>query len=221
MSQWQRAPKMLSVLALAVLTGGCDEDKPAPARSAAPSAKPAPAATPEPKPSASAAAAEPAGPKHDCPEGSVGDGTFNKPCEAKGDARIVEVTWTGKMDDKGPSFRVVNKSKHDVLYGKLVVYFYDKAGKQLEAKDTSESPPKGRPSQPCAGNIFAGPLKAGEKAVITFSCVNKDNVPEGVAAIEGEMEMVGFSDETGKRNEYYWRNKDLTPDARPKSKAKK
>ena len=131
---------------------------------------------------------------------------------------MMEVTWTGKMDDKGPSFRVVNKSKLDILYGNAVAYFYDKAGKQLEANDISESPPKKKPTQTCGGNIFDGPMKAGEKAVITFSCIKKDHVPEGTAAIEVEMQQVGFTDASGKKNEFYWRNKDLTPAARPKSK---
>lgn len=203
-------------LVLALSASACDEEK-APSK-AAPSAKPTPTL---PEASAPVASAAPAKPRDDCPEGSSGEGTFNKPCEAKGDSRMMEVTWTGKMGDDGPSFRVVNSSKLQILYGKLVAYFYDKSGKQLQAKDTSESPPKDRPSQPCAGNIFAGPMKPGEKAVITFSCVKKEHVPEGTAAIEAELEMVGFTDESGKKNEFYWRNKELTPDARPKSKPAK
>ncbi|GMV15933.1 MAG: hypothetical protein AMXMBFR56_41570 [Polyangiaceae bacterium] len=208
MSNVTLVSKTLLIAATAAFTCGCDEEKPA--------AKPAPSATvaaPPPQPSAPARAAPPA-PKHDCPEGTAGDGTFEKPCEAKGTARTMEVTWTGKMDDKGPSFRVVNTSKADILYGKLVVYFYDKAGKQLEIKDED----KARPHKTCAGNIFDGPMKAGEKAVITFSCVKKEHVPEGAAAIQGELEVVGYTDSSGKKNEWYWRNKELTPDARPKAK---
>ena len=33
---------------------------------------------------------------------------------------MMEVTWTGKMTDTGPSFRVVNKSPSVILYGKIV-----------------------------------------------------------------------------------------------------
>jgi hypothetical protein len=211
--------KAAVVTAVALFVVGCEDEKPAPEK-AAPSAKVAQpvASAPAPKPVASAAPAEP---HHDCPDGSTGEGSFNKPCEGKGTSSLMTVTWTGKMDDKGPSFRVVNTSKLDILYGKVVVYFYDKAGKQLEAQDTSETPPKGKPKQTCAGNIFDGPMKAGEKAVITFSCVKKDNVPDGATAMEAEMEMVGFTDSDGKKNEFYWRNKDLTPDERAKSKAKK
>lgn len=205
--------KLLPLGCALMLSAACDDEKPPATKGAASST--AVTATPSAPaaPSATASASPPA-PKHDCPEGTSGEATFEKPCEAKGTARTMEVTWTGKTDDKGPSFKVVNISKVDINYGKLVVYFYDKAGKQLEAKD-DERP---RPFRTCAGNIFEGPMKAGEKAVITFSCVKKDHVPEGAVAIQAEVELVGFTDESGKKNAYYWRNKDLTPAERPKSK---
>jgi hypothetical protein len=41
-------------------------------------------------------------------------------------------------------------------------------------------------------------------------------VPEGVAQIEAEMQMVGFADATEKKSEWFWKNPDLTPDQRPK-----
>jgi hypothetical protein len=63
-------------------------------------------------------------------------------------------------------------------------------------------------------------MKPGEKAVITFSCVKKEHVPEGAKAIEGELQIVGFADATEKKSEYYWRNNDLVPDARPKGGVK-
>jgi hypothetical protein len=45
-------------------------------------------------------------------------------------------------------------------------------------------------------------------------------VPEGTATIEAEVKTVGFTDESGKKNELYWSNPDLTPEARPKSSGK-
>ena len=99
---------------------------------------------------------------------------------------MMDVTWTGKMTDTGPSFRVTNKSPSVILYGKIVVYFYDKAGKQLEVKDPGG---KARQSHACTGiNLFGGVMKPAEKAVITFSCVKKDSVPEGTAQVEAEMQ---------------------------------
>ncbi len=214
--------KALSAIAVAVLSFGCDET---PQTSEAPPTTSAPAAASSaaPKPSASARAttASVAGPKptHPCPKGSEGEGTFKSPCEAKGTKRLMEVTWTGKMTDKGPTFRVVNKTKLDILYGHLFAYFYDKAGKQLELPVAGPDG-KARARQGCGGNIFAGPMKAGEKAVLTFSCVHAKHVPEGTVVVEAEMQTVGFIGASGKKADTFWRNKDLVPQKRPKGGAK-
>jgi hypothetical protein len=125
----------------------------------------------------------------------------------------MDVAWNGKTDDKGPQFKVTNKSPATILYGRIVVYFYDKAGKQLDVKDSEG---KAKPSQACGGNIFSGVMKPGEKAVITFSCVKKDVVPDGAAAIEGEMQTVGYANAAGDKSDLYWRNNDLAPEQRKK-----
>jgi hypothetical protein len=216
-----RIAQALTIAALAVASG-CDEEKPKPAPSAETAAAPAPAPAPSSAPTASAAAPAPtasaAAPAHDCPAGSTGDATISKPCDAKGGARMMEVTWTGKTDDKGPFFRVVNKAPSTILYGKIYVYFYDKAGKQLEVKDSGGGKP--HPYQTCTGNLFSGVMKAAEKATIQFSCVKKDTVPEGSDKIEAEIQMVGFADATEKKSDWYWRNPDLTPDKRAKGGVK-
>lgn len=185
-----------------------DAGAPAPSVSAAPAASSA-------APAASASAA--LTPRSDCPKGSSGPGTFDHPCEGSGAVRLMEIAWTGKTDDKGPHFRVTNKSSSTILYGRVAAYFYDKAGKLLEVKDASG---KAHASMGCGGNIFGGVMKPGEKAVITFSCVKKDQIPDGTAAIEAEIPMVGFSDATEKKSEYYWRNEDLVPDTRKKGGVK-
>jgi len=130
----------------------------------------------------------------------------------------MEAKWTGKMSDKGPSFKVTNKTKLEILYGHIVVYFYDKAGKQLAVPAAGG---KTRPKRECRGNIFAGPMKPGEKATLWFSCVKKKHVPEGTAHVEAELLRVGFTGAKGKRADTYWRNKDLVPDERPKGGIKK
>lgn len=217
LSHTSRAVFAVSFIAF---VAGCAEEK---GSSGAPSASASVAAAP---PSAAMSVAlpppppppPPAAPVHDCPPDTAGDGTLAKPCEAKGTARMMEVTWTGKMDDAGPQFRVVNKGKETILYGKAAAYFYDKAGKQLEVKDSEGKP---RPNKLCLGNLFSGVMKPAEKAVITFSCIKKDTVPEGTAAIEVEMMTVGFADATEKKSEYYWRNPELAPDVRPKGGIKK
>ena len=128
------------------------------------------------------------------------------------------VKWK-KTDDKGPSFAIENKSKLVIVYGKIAVYFYDKAGKQLDVHDDG-APSKSRPYHTCAGKFFGGVMKPAEKAVLTFSCVPKSVVPDGTATIEAEMQTVGYADATGQKIDFYWRNNDLAPDARPRGGVK-
>jgi hypothetical protein len=218
MSRWTHVSSALVTAAIAVTVMGCSKDEGATAPPAH-SAPPPVVSTAAPIASAAASEEEPA-PKHDCPEGSTGEGTLKAPCLAKGKVRMMEVAWTGKTTDEGPFFRVINKSQLTILYGKIVVYFYDKAGKQLEVQEGG-TPPKTRPYQPCSGNLFSGVMKPGEKAVMTFSCVPKKAVPEGTATIEAEIETVGFADASEKKSEFFWRNEDLVPDARPKGGIKK
>jgi hypothetical protein len=196
---------------------GCeDEKKEATPEKAAASATPVATATPTPTP---APPPEPPKPSPDCPEGSTGVGNFEAPCKGSAGQRMMEVKYTGKIEDQGPKFQVINKSKASILYGSVAVYFYDKKGKQLEVTAGG----KARPMQLCSGNIFAGAVKPDEKIFVFFSCVKKDHVPEGTAAIEAEIKMVGFTDDEGKKSNLYWSNMDLVPDERPKGglKAKK
>jgi hypothetical protein len=207
--------------AVAVMGLGCSKedtksDAP-PARSA--STKPAAALTSPPPSSAPATTT----PRVECPKGSTGEGTFDKPCESTGADRKMEVTWTGKIDDQGPKFRVVNKTKAAIVHGKVVVYYYDKAGKQLEIPALAGSNASPKPFQTCSGSIFAGTVKPEETIFVYFSCAKKARVPEGAKTIEAEIQSVGFADETEKAVSFYWRNNELAPDSRPKGgvKAKK
>jgi hypothetical protein len=209
--------KLETTLLLTTLLFGCEEsakpEPPAATASASVAAVPAPTPAPTPPPAPK--------PREDCPEGSSGLGTSAEPCKGSGDARMMEVKWTGKTTDEGPKFAVTNKTKQPILFGSVAAYFYDKKGKQLEVTTGG----KPRPMQICSGNIFAGAVKPEEKIYVFFSCIKKDHVPEGTAAIEAEVKTVGFADAEGTKNEYYWSNLDLVPDVRPKggvkSKSKK
>jgi hypothetical protein len=200
---------------------GCSKDAGAPGASASASATAVPSvsAPAQAASTAPAAASSAAEPQHDCPSESTGSGSFTKPCEAKGRTRMMVVKWT-KTGDKGPSFAVTNKAQLVIVYGKIAVYFYDKAGKSLDVMDDSVSPPKTRPYHTCSGVFFGGVMNPAEKEVLTFSCVPKKVVPDGTATIEAEMQMVGFADASGKKVDFYWRNSDLTPDVRPKGGVK-
>jgi hypothetical protein len=207
---------VVSLLLLGLVACG-DEAPTAGSASAAAAAKSAPAAAASttPKPTASAAAELP--PRTDCPADSAGAGTLDKPCLGKGKARLMEAKWTNKTDDKGPFFSVTNTSKQVILYGNIAVYFYDKDGKQLDVADGANNK---KSVKNCAGKIFGPAMKVGEKATIQFSCVKKEDVPEGTAAIEGELMTVGFADASGEKVDYYWSNPDIAPAARPKGGVK-
>jgi hypothetical protein len=212
---------LLALAPLALLACSKDETPSTTAPSSTASAAPppsAPASAPSatPAPSAAASAAEP---QHECPSGSTGPGSFSKPCEAKGASRAMDVKWT-KTGDSGPSFAIKNTSKLVIVYGKIAVYFYDKAGKQLDVTDDSVTPAKTKPYHTCSGQFFGGVMNPAEKETLTFSCVPKKVVPDGTSTIEGEMQMVGFADASGKKIDFYWRNNDLAPDARPKGGVK-
>src|SRR5688500_1972951 len=88
-------------LVFATLSFGCEEEakkEAAPAKPSASVAAPAPAPTPT--------VAPPPKPREDCPEGSKGIGTSAEPCLGSGDARMMEVKYSGKTTDEGPKFSV-------------------------------------------------------------------------------------------------------------------
>jgi hypothetical protein len=203
-----QSAKLLSVFALTTLLIGCEEEKKNEPPAAKPTASVVASVAPPPAP-----IPQPPKLRDDCPEGSSGVGTMTEPCLGKGDSRMMEVTYTGKTTDEGPKFSIVNKSKNPILYGSLVAYFYDKAGKQLEV--TADGKP--RPMQVCSGRIFAGAVKPGEKIFMFFSCVKKAHVPEGTATIQAEVKTVGFTDDAGRESVFYWSNPELAPEQRPKN----
>jgi len=214
MSSTSRMIATLGAAALAACLVGCEKEaeKPAPPSASSPAAA---ASIPPAASAAPIASAVEKKPTHPCPDGSTGKGTFDDPCKAKGKTRIMDVSWNKKIEDKGPTFKIINNAKLEVLYGKVVVYFYDKAGKQIDIPGGD----KPRRRLTCAGPIFAGAVKAGEKVFINFSCVKKDDVPKDATAIEGEIQTVGFTDDAGKADTY-WRNDDLAPEDRPKGGVK-
>lgn len=222
----------MMLIAAAIPILGCSKGKARSEASAAPPVAPAPKSGVR-------------SPLHQCPAGSTGDGTLSKPCMATGANRMMHVTWTGKIGEKGASFRVVNRSPSAILYGNISVYFYGKAGDQLQGVLTSYTTNSEEHSYSrsasvdrigskkttlttsflvsylhCSGNLFGGALKPGEETVIMADCVKEENVPKGTTAIEGEMSTVGFADPSEKNVDYYWGNRDLIPEKRQKGGVK-
>jgi hypothetical protein len=215
---------LVLVSSIFIASAGCSSEAPPAAGSAKPSATAATAAKPTATATAAATATATASalpPRDDCPKGSAGPGTLTQPCAGTGTMRMMTVKWTGKTDDKGPYFSVTNNSPAVILYGKIAVYFYDKDGKQLETKSKgADGKETAVPFKTCFGNIFSGVMKVKENAVLTFSCVKKEDVPEGTTAIEGEMTTVGFADANGEKSEFYWANFDIAPSIRAKGGVK-
>lgn len=206
-------------LVFAALSGCSDGAGGGASASAASTAAPKPSATAPAKASAAPSASAALPPRDDCPKDSSGPGTITQPCMAKGATRLMEAKWTGKIDDNGPYFAVTNNATLPILFGKVIVYFYDKDGKQLDVTDPNN--PKGAKFVQCSGSqLFGGVMKVKEKATLSFSCVKKDVVPEGAKQVEAEIISVGFSDASEKKNEFYWSNLDLAPDTRPKGGVK-
>ena len=73
------------------------------------------------------------------------------------------------------------------------------------------------------GRTLRGSLKSLNPTSITSPAApwtKKAIVPADAKFIEAEMQTVGFADATEKKSEFYWRNNDLVPDARPKGGVK-
>lgn len=209
MSSTRWMTRTFGAVAFAACLVACEQEtKPAPPSA---SATPPVASTPPATPIAPAASAAERKPVRPCPEGSTGKGTFEDACKATGKKRIMDISWDKKIGDKGPTFKIINTAKLEVLYGKVVIYLYDKAGKQMDVSGGD----KPRRRLTCAGDIFAGPVKPGEKVFMNFSCAKKEDVPAGAKDIEAEIQVVGFTDDAGK-NDTFWRNDDLAPEERPK-----
>ena len=155
-------PHILIAAVTILSTLGCSKDEAAADAAAAPSASaPAPStvASVAPTPSASASAAPEA--QHDCPTGSTGPGTFTKPCEAKGGvADGGDQVERQDRRQRSPSFAVTSKStRSSSSTAKIAVYFYDKAGKQLDVKD--EAGRQGAPVPHVLGQLLRRRDEAG------------------------------------------------------------
>jgi hypothetical protein len=211
-----------TIAAAAVPLFGCSKDSAPPttqgSASASATTTSAPATASASESAAPSAAASAPEPHHDCPEKSTGVGSLASPCMGKGSDRLMTVKSTKNDEGDAPAFSITNKSKLVVIYGKIDVYFYDKAGKQLDPAPDSSG--KARHFHTCSGLFFQGVMQPAENAVLTFSCVPKAVVPEGTTTVEAEMETVGFADASGQKVDFYWRNPDLAPDARKKGGGK-
>jgi hypothetical protein len=103
------------------------------------SAKPATTTAASAKPSASASASAAAtGDKCSALGCEPGTGTFFEKCDckAKPPAVPLKAKYAGKRSSffKQPEFEVTNTTDKPIHWGSVAIYYYDKAGKQLEAE---------------------------------------------------------------------------------------
>lgn len=117
-----------------------------------------------------------------------GDGSFFKMCDCKATPQEVpfEAKYTGKYHSffKQPEWEVTNKTDKDIHWASANVYYYDKAGKQLEAtvkdkKDASKD--RKFKSYRINGSNFTLKPKETKKITIGFA---QENAPAGAASLE-------------------------------------
>lgn len=171
--------KMLVVfgLATALIGSGCGKKVSAGGPDAAPSASAAGAAPPS-------AAAQPqvaAGGDKCSALGCTGEGTFFEMCDCKTKPQPVPFAakYSGKYSSffKQPEWQITNTTDKDLHWGSAAVYYYDKAGKQLEAKINDKPYTASRVN---GSNLT---LKPNETKTIHIG-FKQDSEPKGVASME-------------------------------------
>src|SRR5687767_15970776 len=103
MSLAMKTSKLALALSFSACLFGCESEPKKEAAAEKPSAAasaPTPTPTPTPPP--------PPKPREDCPECSSGIGTSAEPCKGSVESRMMEVTYTGKITDEAPKFKVKN-----------------------------------------------------------------------------------------------------------------
>jgi len=117
-----------------------------------------------------------------------GDGSFFQKCDCKAAPQDVpfEAKYTGKYHSffKQPEWDVTNKTDKDINWASANVYYYDKAGKQLEAtvKDKKDAS-KDRKFKSYRVNGSNFTLKPKETKKITIGFM-QENAPAGAASLE-------------------------------------
>jgi hypothetical protein len=169
----------MGALAACLVVGGCEgnkEDAPKPAASA-----PAPTASAKADGSTKEAATPPAGEGKCGALGCTGEGTFFDMCDCKAKPQTApfKAKWSGKYSDffKQPEFEVTNTTDKDIHWGSVAVYYYDKAGKQLETDIKGTKYKSGREN----GSTMS--LKPNETKTMTMG-FKKESEPKGIDTIE-------------------------------------
>jgi hypothetical protein len=185
----------LEVIALAALVafgGGCDKSGGGAPEASKPAEKPA------------------AGGK--CPAGSTGDGTYDKPCVASGDTRLVPLKYVSS-DDNYIVFDAKNNGPYEVIGGQRDLWIYDASGKRLDIT-IPNNPPM---THTGTSGGMTPTVKPGETKQVKFF-LDKKSRPAGAATYQAEFQKVEMST-TGGTPDFVWTNPGLLKGGeRPMSK---
>jgi hypothetical protein len=201
-----RSQLLFTILALTSLTACKGEDSGAkratPTDSAASTGSAATTAT------AAAAAAGKCGAL-----GCTGEGTFNEMCDCKGKGvkPPFEVKYTGKYSSsfKAPEFEITNTSDKDIHWGSAAIYYYDKSGKQLEAKIGERVLKASRIN----GSNFSFAPKEKKTLHLGFK---QENEPQGIDSMEVVIDGWCFGTNDDKAS-HLCVETERAPDERPRS----
>lgn len=144
-----------------------------------------------------------------------GKGDFFQKCDCKGKGMTPPLVakWTGKMHPffKEPTFEVENTSDKDIHWASASVYYYDKAGKQIEVK-LKDRPDKYKKSSINGSNFTFKPKEKKELALGW----KEENHPKDAVKIEVVFDGWCYGVYNDKANELCI-NVDRAPDERPAS----
>jgi hypothetical protein len=153
-------------------------------------------AAPSTKPAEPTAPAAPAKAKSCAEYGGTGKGSFDDMCKLKGVSPIEAVVTSDYKDDFGTSRRDVkltNKMDHDVTFGSISMYYYDKDGKALTLK-ADDGHDIGTSMEGSSADLLT--VSAGQTADISFG-VKKELEPAGTAKVEVEVTAWGWNGPDG------------------------
>lgn len=163
-------------------------------------------AAPPPAPTPSAAVAPP----KQCPEGSTGSGSYEDPCRASGDSRLVRVEFD-KRETGVIVFAATNEGPYTVIGGARTLRAYDDKGKQLDFMIGGEPIKYVRNSGRLSQFIPAGKTQNVEFFL--------SDLPAGATVLEVEFEKVEMAT-SGDTPDFVWENPDLAKAERPASGTK-
>ena len=145
--------------------------------------------------------------------GCTGEGSFSKMCDCKAKPQPAPfaVKYAGKYSSffEEPEWQITNTTDKDIHWGSAAVYYYDKAGKQLEAKFGEKTLKAYRVN---GSNLS---LKPNQTKTINLGFKQGDE-PKGIGSMEVVFDGWCYGKYDDKRSHHCIRN-ERAPDERARS----